>query len=123
MPNDFNRTDRISSSIQKALAIIIRDEVKDPRLGMVTVQAVHTTRDLSHAKVFFTILPDNDRNQAQKILQNASGFIRHALGKTVQLRSLPELHFVYDESIEEGSRLQGLIEDVVKKDSESSTED
>lgn len=123
MPNDFNRTDRISSSIQKALAIIIRDEVKDPRLGMVTVQAVHTTRDLSHAKVFFTILPDTDRKQAQKILQNASGFIRHALGKSVQLRALPELHFVYDESIEEGSRLQGLIEDVVKKDSESSEED
>lgn len=123
MPNDFNRTDRISSSIQKALAIIIRDEVKDPRLGMVTVQAVHTTRDLSHAKVFFTILPDTDKKQAQKILQNASGFIRHALGKSVQLRALPELHFVYDESIEEGSRLQGLIEDVVKKDSESSEED
>ena len=123
MPNDFNRTDRISSSIQKALAIIIRDEVKDPRLGMVTVQAVHTTRDLSHAKVFFTILPDTDKKQAQKILQNASGFIRHALGKSVQLRALPELHFVYDESIEEGSRLQGLIEDVVKKDRESSEED
>ena len=123
MPNDFKRTDRISSSIQKALAIIIRDEVKDPRLGMVTVQAVHTTRDLSHAKVFFTILPDTDKKQAQKILQNASGFIRHALGKSVQLRALPELHFVYDESIEEGSRLQGLIEDVVKKDRESSEED
>ena len=94
MPNDFNRTDRISSSIQKALAIIIRDEVKDPRLGMVTIQAVHTTRDLSHAKVFFTILPDNDRSQARQILQNASCFIRHELGKAVQLRSLPELHFV-----------------------------
>jgi len=120
MPNDYKRTDRIDSSIQKALAIIVRDEMKDPRLGMITIQAVHTVRDLSQAKVYFTMLPDGDRKQAQKILQHASGFIRHALGKAVQLRNVPELHFVYDTSIEEGSRLQSLIEETVRHDQEAS---
>ena len=116
MPNDYNRTDRIDSSIQKALAQIVRDEMKDPRLGMITIQAVHTVRDLSQAKIYFTMLPDGDRKEAQKILQNAGGFLRHALGKAVQLRNVPELHFVYDTSIEEGSRLQSLIEDTVRQD-------
>jgi ribosome-binding factor A len=114
--NDFKRTDRINASMQKALAQIVRDEVKDPRLGMITIQAVHTVRDLSQAKVFFTMFPDGDRREAQKILQNAGGFIRHALGRAVKLRNVPELLFIYDTSVEEGSRLQALIEDVVRHD-------
>lgn len=118
VPNDFNRTDRIDSSIQKALAQIVRDEVKDPRIGMITIQAVKTVRDLSQSKVYFTMLPDGDRKEAQKILQNAAGFIRRQLGMMVQLRKMPELFFVYDTSIEEGSRLQSLIEDVVSHDDE-----
>lgn len=113
MSSDFSRTERIDSSIKKALATIIRDEVKDPRLGMVTIQAVQTLRDLSQAKVYFTLMPGQDRKQAQAILQRASGFIRHQLGRAVQLRSLPQLQFIYDDSIEEGARLQGLIESLV----------
>lgn len=109
--------------MQKAIAQIIHDEVKDPRLGMVTIQAVHTVRDLSQAKVFFTMLPDTEHKQAEKILHNASGFIRRQLGKAVQLRNVPELHFVYDVSVEEGSRLQRLIEQAIKEDNKSETED
>lgn len=123
MTMDFQRTDRISSSMQKAIAQIIRDEVKDPRVGMVTIQAVKTVRDLSHATVYFTVMPDSGRAEAEKALKKASGFIRHQLGRLINLRNVPELHFIYDTSIEEGSRLHALIEKVVKHDAESSSED
>ena len=123
MSADFNRTDRISSTMQKALSKIIRDEVKDPRVGMITVQAVRTVRDLSQAKVYFTVIPDTDRKQAELALNKAAGFIRHQLGKAISLRNTPELHFVYDTSIEEGSRLHALIENTVRKDTESGNQD
>lgn len=109
--------------MQKALSQIIRDEVKDPRVGMVTIQAVRTLKDLSQATVYFTVMPDSDRQQAEKALQKAAGFIRRQLGKSVQLRNVPELHFVYDSSIEEGSRLYALIEKAVKDDKEPGSED
>jgi len=122
---DFKRTDRISSSMQKALAQIIREEVKDPRVGMVTVHAVRTLKDLSHAKVFFTLLQvgDIDKKQAERILQNASGFIRRQLGRAIKLRNVPELKFIYDSSIEDGSKLHALIEKTVRDDEESSSAD
>ena len=123
MSSDFNRTDRISSSMQKALSQIIRDEVKDPRIGMITIQAVRTVRDLSQATVYFTVIPDTDRDQAQKALNKAAGFIRRQLGKAISLRNIPELHFVYDSSIEEGSRLHALIEQAVKADKDSGSPD
>ena len=117
MSSDFKRTDRISSSMQKALSQIIRDEVKDPRVAMVTIQAVRTVRDLSQATVYFTVMPGSDRQQAEQALKKAAGFIRHQLGRAIDLRNVPELHFVYDTSIEEGSRLQSLIEAAVREDS------
>ena len=109
--------------MQKALSQIIRDEVKDPRVGMVTIQAVRTVRDLSHATVYFTVMPDSDRQQAEQALQKAAGFIRHQLGKAVSLRTTPELHFVYDTSIEDGSRLYELIEKAVKDDEKPEPDD
>ncbi len=123
MSSDFNRTDRISSSMQKALSQIIRDEVKDPRVGMVTIQAVRTVRDLSQATVYFTVIPDDDRQKAEQALKKAAGFIRHQLGQAINLRNVPELHFVYDTSIEEGSRLHSLIEEVVREDKKHHQDD
>ena len=123
MSSDFKRTDRISSSMQKALSQIIRDEVKDPRVSMVTIQAVRTVRDLSQATVYFTVMPGSDRQQAEQALKKAAGFIRHQLGRTIDLRNVPELHFVYDTSIEEGSRLQSLIEAAVREDSKHHRDD
>jgi len=119
---DFSRTDRISSSIQKALAQIIRDEVKDPRVGMVTIQEVRTVRDLSQAKVYFTVMDEEQGKDVQKALQNAAGFIRHQLGRQVQLRTVPQLIFVYDTSISYGNNLQQLLEDTIRKD-ESKNQD
>lgn len=118
MPIDYSRTDRINSSIHKALARIIRDEIKDPRVGMVTIQEVRTVRDLSQAKIYFTLMNDDDAKQVGKILQNAAGFIRRQLGREVQLRTVPELKFVYDTSVEYGNRLRSLLEETVRADAE-----
>lgn len=119
MPRDFPRTRRIGEQMQRELAALIRTEVKDPRVGMVTVSAVEVTRDLAHAKVFFTVLGDADaRRDSQIALNSASGFLRHELGQRMLTRTVPQLRFVYDESIEHGSRLSALIDKAVASDVE-----
>jgi len=117
MPRDFPRTRRVGEQMQRELAALIRSEIKDPRLGMVTVSAVQVSRDLSHAKVFISVLGDAAAKQASlQILNKAAGFLRHALGQQMIVRTVPQLHFVYDESIERGSRLSALIDAAVKSD-------
>ena len=116
MPKDFSRTRRIGLQIQRDLADLIRSRIKDPRVGMVSVNAVKVTRDLSHAKVYITTLDDNGRQQTLDILQKAAGFLRHELGQMMSIRNIPQLHFLYDESIEQGSRLESLIEEAVSSD-------
>jgi len=103
--------------MQRELAALIRTDIKDPRLGMVTVSAVQVSRDLGHAKVYISVLGDTEAQQISlQILNKAAGFLRHALGQQMIVRSVPQLHFVYDESIERGSRLSALIDAAVKSD-------
>ena len=116
MPKDFSRTRRIGLQIQRDLADLIRTAIKDPRVGMVSVTAVKVTRDLSHAKVYITTLDDSAREETLAVLQKASGFLRHELGQVMAIRNIPQLHFFYDESIEQGARLEGLIEEAVSAD-------
>ena len=112
MSNNFKRTDRIAEMIQRKLAQIIPQEVKDPRLkGFVTISAVKVAADLGHAKVYFTIL-DEDKSLATTILNAAASYLRSALARSITLRTVPQLHFIYDESIEYGERLSRLIDDV-----------
>ena len=114
MPRDFSRTLRVAEQIQRELADLIRTEVKDPRVGMVTLTDVEVTSDYSHAKVFFTIFGDRDQiEEAAAGLSHAAGFLRHELGHRIKLRSIPQLHFTYDESIERGVRLSQLIDQAV----------
>lgn len=114
MPRDFSRTLRVAEQIQRELADMIRLEVKDPRVGMVTLTDVEVTADYAHAKVFFTSLGDPDQIAAATIgLNHAAGFLRHELGHRIKLRSIPQLHFVYDESVERGIRLSQLIDAAV----------
>jgi ribosome-binding factor A len=118
MSNNFKRTDRIAEMIQRKLAQIIPQEIKDPRLkGFVTVSAVKVAADLGHAKVYFTIL-DEDKTLAAAILNAAASYLRSALARSITLRTVPQLHFIYDESIEYGERLSRLIDDVNLKSSE-----
>jgi len=121
MPKEFNRTRRINEQMQRELAQLIQQELKDPRLGMVTVSAVEVTRDLSLARVFVSVL-DKDEDQMEEvlaILDRAGGFLRHELGQRMKLRNIPRLRFQYDKSITEGNRLSSLIDEAVARDQRS----
>ena len=120
---EFNRADRIGAQMQRELALLLRDEAKDSRLAEVTVQEVRVTRDLSHAKIYFTILDPQEAAHFTEILERAAGFLRRRLGQIMKLRTIPELHFVYDKSIEEGQRLSALIEKAVASDQHLEDED
>ena len=113
---EFNRADRVGAQMQRELALLLRDEAKDLRLSEVTLQEVRVTCDLSHAKVYFTVLDKDEAPWFTEILGHAAGFLRRRLGQIMKLRTIPELHFVYDKSIEEGQRLSALIEKAVASD-------
>jgi ribosome-binding factor A len=123
MGHNFKRTDRVAETNQRKLAQIIPKEVKDPRLtGFVTISAVKVTADMGHAKVYFTVLND-DRELTASILNAAAGYLRSALARSISLRTVPQLHFVYDESIEYGQRLSHLIDKVNPPSSDDNESD
>lgn len=112
MSNNFKRTDRIAEMIQRKLAQIIPMEVRDPRLkGLITVSAVKVAADLAHAKIYFTVLND-DKDLVESILNAAASYLRSALARSITLRTVPQLHFIYDESIQYGEHLSRLIDKV-----------
>jgi len=114
MPRDYPRTLRVAEQIQRELADLIRLEVKDPRVGMVTLVGVDVSPDYAHAKVFFTLLGEPAQIEAASAgLNHAAGFLRSELGHRLRLRGIPQLHFVYDESVERGARLSRLIDEAV----------
>ncbi len=116
---EYSRTQRIGDQIQRELARLVQMEMKDPRLGMVTINAVEVSRDLAYAEVYVTLLGgDNEdaRKKTIEILSRASGFLRSRLAKLMQLRTVPELRFHYDESVARGQRLSELIDKAVKQD-------
>ena len=107
------RSQRVADQIQRDLAELIALEVKDPRVGMVTLTEVQLTPDYAHAKVFFTTLID-DPAAVQNTLQGlskASGFLRAQLGRRLHIHTLPELHFVHDTAPARGAALSKLIEE------------
>ena len=122
MPKDYPRTRRIAEQIQRELADLIRLELKDPRVPqLLTVTDVEVSADQSHAKVFFTLLGD-ERQIADTTegLTRAAGFLRTQLARRMKLRTIPQLEFKYDASVERGIKLSRLIDEAVgspKKDS------
>ena len=116
---EFSRTDRVAQQIQKEIAVILQREIKDPRLGFVTVSAVEVSRDLSYAKIFVTVLNTSDEDktkQSVQILNDATGYIRSILGKRIRARIMPELRFVVDTSLLEGMRISNLVDSVIRED-------
>jgi len=114
MPRDFPRTLRVAELIQRELAELIRLEVKDPRVGMVTLTEVDVSPDYKHAKIYFTLLGNDAQVTAAAAgLNHAAGYLRRELAHRLALRSMPDLHFVYDESVERGVRLSHLIDEAV----------
>ena len=118
MVKEYSRTQRVSEQIKRELAQIIHREVKDPRIGMVTLSDVEVTTDLSYAKVYFTTLNiDSDlEKDPSKLLNKISPMLRSLLGKKIRLRVTPELKFIYDNSLTEGMRISNLVSNVIKKD-------
>jgi len=112
---EFARTDRIGPELRRELVEVLRDEVRDPRLKDITIQEVRVARDLSHAKVYFTCFPVDEGGEAQERLLNGrlAGFLRSALSRRALLRTVPQLHFVHDESVVRGERLSHLIDEAM----------
>ncbi len=117
MPKDYSRTLRVADQIQRELADLIQNEIKDPRIRQITITAVEVTRDYSHAKVFFTTLASREEKfLVENGLEHAKGFLRSNLSHRMKLRITPELHFFYDESVERGVRLSKLIDEAIAQD-------
>jgi|SRR5688500_13998639 ribosome-binding factor A len=117
MPKDFPRSRRIAEQVQRELSGIIRLELKDPRVGMITITDVEVTLDQKVAKVFFTLLGDESKiEETTRGLQHAAGFLRSQLAQRFEMRSVPQLQFVYDASVERGVRLSRLIDVAVADD-------
>lgn len=111
----YPRAKRVGQQIQRALSELIRRELRDPRLGMITLTDVRMSPDLGYAKVYYSVL-GADPHLAQEILTQAAEFLRGPLGRALGIRHSPELRFVQDELIESGARLSALINEAVKKD-------
>jgi ribosome-binding factor A len=112
---NFARTDRIAQQIQREIAELVRLQINDPRVRLVTITGVEVAGDYSHAKIFFTRL-DGKHDEAQQGLDHASGFLRSQLSRSLKLRVMPQLHFVFDASVERGSHLSQLIDQAVASD-------
>jgi len=110
MARDFPRARRVADQIQRELADLIRSEINDPRISLLTITDVEVSRDLAHAKVFFSTLKAEERTVATEVLTAAAGFLRAEIGHRMRLRIVPQLRFEYDDSIERGMQMDALIE-------------
>ena len=126
MPREFKRTDRVGEQIQRELAWLLQREVKDPRVGLVTVSEVRVSRDLSYADVYITLLSAEELTeaspevqQALKVLQGAAGFLRGAIGRVMKIRTVPQLRFHFDTLAGSSRRLDALINRAVAEDEQA----
>ncbi|MEE8339127.1 MAG: 30S ribosome-binding factor RbfA [Xanthomonadales bacterium] len=118
MPREFNRSERVAGSLRRELAKLIQMELKDPEVGFIGLSDVEVTRDLAHAKVFVTVFESEKASSTLKALKRAAGFLRSRLSQEMRIRSVPELHFHHDASVETGRRMDSLIEAAVASDRE-----
>ena len=110
MPRATGRSQKVGDQIQRELSEIIHRELRDPRVGLITLTGVDVSPDCAYATVYFTCLDNAHVPQAKAGLQRATGFLRSQLGKRIKIWTTPELKFVYDESVERGDRLSRLID-------------
>ncbi|MGB0713266.1 MAG: 30S ribosome-binding factor RbfA [Gammaproteobacteria bacterium] len=117
MPNEYSRADRLGGQLRRDLAELIRDDVRDPRVGMVSITEIRVSRDLAHARVFVTRIGDEkDREPAIEALNHAAGFLRRELGQRLRIRVIPQLRFQYDDVVEGGMHMEDLIAKAIKSD-------
>ena len=104
----FSRKDRVTEQIRRELAELIRTELKDPRVGMISITDVEITADYAHAKVYFSVLV-GDPKECEEALNQAAGFLRSGLFKKLMIHTVPTLHFVFDRTTERASDMNALI--------------
>ncbi len=116
MPKEFGRSARVSSQMQKELALILQRDIDDSRLGFITINEVVLSKDLAAAKIYFTVLNSDDLGKKNHVkwLNELAPMIRHILAKKMQLRHISELKFFYDDSFDTGMRVAELLSDVNK---------
>ena len=109
----YQRSDRVGDLLVESIAELLRKEIRDPRLGAVTITAAKVTKDLRHARIYFNLLGGReDKSEVLAGLESATGFIRSKLGKQLNLRFVPTLEFVYDETADEARRIEDLLKQV-----------
>ena len=116
MAKEFSRSHRVAEQMQRELADLLQFEVKDPRVGMVTITAVEVTGDMAHAKIFYSAAKGSE--SLQQGLEKSAGFLRTQLAKRMLLRTVPQLHFVYDASIDYGMKMGQLIDEALASNPE-----
>ena len=112
MPREYSRTQRVADYLQRELAAVIQHEVRDPRVGMVSITGVNVSRDLGHAKVYFTALgcdSSEEAGESTAVLNKAAGFLRSQLSRDSNMRSVPQLRFYFDGSVGRGRHMEDLI--------------
>lgn len=119
----YKRTDRINEQLRQEISLLVRDGVRDPRVGLATVTAVETSPELDHAKVYVTTMGDEEEREAVLTgLRSAAAFIRGQLGRRLHMRRIPELHFTYDRVLEEAQRIEQLLREALPAEIRSSDE-
>ena len=119
MPGAGNRVERVGEQIRRELADLIRNDMRDPDVGMASFTEVRVARDFAHARVFVTVLGDRVQcEQSIVALNRGAGFLRRELGRRLSLRTVPKLRFEYDESVRHGAALESLIDAVRRQEQE-----
>jgi len=124
MGKEFERTQRVSHFLHEELARLLQSTVRDPRVQEVNLTGVEVSRDLSHAKVFFTLMNDaspEERAEVTAVLSKVSGFLRSELAKASAMRTVPRLSFRFDESVGRGRDMEGLLREVRQADEQLHT--
>lgn len=123
MPREFSRGQKVGDLIQRELASLIQREVKDPRIGMVTINEANVSRDLAFADIYFTVLPAEDVTSVEETLNQAAGFLRSQLAKVLNTRTTPKLRFHYDATIDNGARISRAIDAAIASDTSDSPQE
>jgi len=116
MPKESSRGRKIGDLIQREVAVLVQREIKDPRIGMVTINEATVSRDLAFSDIYFTVLPSENTEIVEEVLNEASGFLRSQLAKVLSTRTTPKLRFHYDNTVESGARMNKAIDKALSQD-------
>lgn len=123
MPKDYPRSDRLASQIQRELSSLIRNSLKDPRLAQPSILDVQVTRDLSLARVYFSVLDPEQAEDTAQALNHAAGFLQRELGRSIKARITPKLSFIFDDTDIRGRNMDDLIDAAVARDKQKNHQD